>query len=253
MKLQILSDTHCEANTFKFQRDPSAEVIVLAGDICDKISTFPAMPTDIPIVYVTGNHEYYGDSIDNYDRVMRDYYNHAYPNLTFCSDVVSKVIGDVGFIGATLWSDLKSVYPADETFERSIADFHYIKGKTTEKLTAQEMRERHESQLFLIKIHANELREKGIKKIVVVTHFPPSNKAAHPKYKNNPLNAYFCPNVDEATIREIGAKVWIYGHTHHTIPFYYGNTYFFSNPRGYLNFKGEVENSDYSDNMIINV
>ena len=62
MKLHIISDIHLEFSTFEPPKT-NADVIVLAGDV-GKVGngihwarrTFP----DKPIIYVIGNHEFYG-------------------------------------------------------------------------------------------------------------------------------------------------------------------------------------------------
>ena len=61
MKLQILSDIHLEFGPFKIPKT-DADVIILAGDI--HIGTAAVdwikSQTKKPVLYVAGNHEYYG-------------------------------------------------------------------------------------------------------------------------------------------------------------------------------------------------
>ena len=69
MKIQVLSDLHLEHGGFVPEHHPAADVIVLAGDlapyteglvdqIADHWSSAPH------ILYVLGNHEFYGSEID---------------------------------------------------------------------------------------------------------------------------------------------------------------------------------------------
>ena len=65
MKIHILSDLHTEFAEFS-PPDTDADVVVLAGDIGVGLggiewaaSKFPK----VPVIYVPGNHEYYGHDI----------------------------------------------------------------------------------------------------------------------------------------------------------------------------------------------
>lgn len=62
MKLYVLSDLHLEFSTFE-PSQADADIVVLAGDIGKGTSGIEwarnAFP-DIEIVYVPGNHEFYG-------------------------------------------------------------------------------------------------------------------------------------------------------------------------------------------------
>jgi len=63
VKIQVLSDLHIEFQDFTY---PScdADVVVLAGDIHAKDKgvkwAVENIPREIPVIYVLGNHEFYG-------------------------------------------------------------------------------------------------------------------------------------------------------------------------------------------------
>lgn len=61
MKLQILSDLHLEKEDFNIP-ETDADIIVLAGDIHERDQAIPWLKkqTGKPVVYVAGNHEFYG-------------------------------------------------------------------------------------------------------------------------------------------------------------------------------------------------
>lgn len=64
MKIQYLSDLHIEYQLFRFEQC-DADVVVLAGDIhiADRgLERASRNIPQIPIIYVSGNHEYYGHS-----------------------------------------------------------------------------------------------------------------------------------------------------------------------------------------------
>ena len=106
MKLYILSDLHLEFSDMDIvHTDAGADVIVLAGDIHKgergiswARETFP----DKEIVYVSGNHEFYGKH--RLDTLARMRIAAKACGVHFLDDE-SVVIGEVRFLGATLWTD----------------------------------------------------------------------------------------------------------------------------------------------------
>ncbi|MCH2209521.1 MAG: metallophosphoesterase, partial [Lentisphaerales bacterium] len=62
MRIQVLSDLHIEDQDFTIP-ETDADVIVLAGDIHEGTRAIPWIKaqTDKPVIYVAGNHEYYGE------------------------------------------------------------------------------------------------------------------------------------------------------------------------------------------------
>ncbi len=73
MKIHVLSDLHSEFAGFIIPKT-DADVLVLAGDIGTKLSGLEQALTSrqIPVVYVAGNHEYYGAAIPKLTAELRD-------------------------------------------------------------------------------------------------------------------------------------------------------------------------------------
>ena len=68
---------------------------------------------------------------------------------------------------------------------------------------------------------------------MVVTHFPPTLAAIDLElYEGDPNNGYFI-NDAEPLVREVGAKLWVAGHTHSPFDYRVGPTRVVGNPRGY--------------------
>ena len=67
MRIHILSDLHLEFEAFQ-PKDVHADLIVLAGDIHTGKNgikwIFKAFP-ERPVIYVLGNHEFYGQKFRN--------------------------------------------------------------------------------------------------------------------------------------------------------------------------------------------
>jgi len=83
-------------------------------------------------------------------------------------------------------------------------------------------------------------------KTVVVTHFMPSPKSIDPMYAGQPLNAYFCANVEH--IMGPPVSLWVHGHTHSCADYVFNQTRVVCNPRGYAR-----EKSGYDSNLVIEI
>ncbi len=104
MKIRVLSDLHLE---FAVWTPPAADadVIVLAGDIHVGVrglewarEQFPSLP----IIYVTGNHEFYGGQMQQVSAALRATAERLEIKLL---DAGELVLDDTRFLGATLWTD----------------------------------------------------------------------------------------------------------------------------------------------------
>ena len=57
-------------------------------------------------------------------------------------------------------------------------------------------------------------------------------RSCHEKYAGNPLNPYFCNNLDNF-ILDTKPFLWIHGHTHSEFDYFLGDTRVICNPLGY--------------------
>ena len=110
-KILVLSDLHTEfvAQCWALpEKLPDFDVCVLAGDIAgspekgvDFAATAPAL-IGKPIIYLPGNHEFFGGEIENRLRVGKEAC--AGTNVRLLDRDVA-IIGGVRFVGAILWTD----------------------------------------------------------------------------------------------------------------------------------------------------
>ncbi len=240
MKIQILSDLHLERQpNFVAKRAPGADVLVLAGDIGsyqpgsllrdDDFGLGHFSPLRTPdgwkqVLYVPGNHEY--DSLD-FDRTHQRLRETCERLGITWLERETLTIGNVRFVGTTLWSDF------DALAQDGSAD-----SPSTSLLTEQ-LRQREKAfraaNYYLRKYSslrngermlADAIRELGIAcqgwlrnellkpfggTTVVVTHFAPSLRSADPRYGLTPGTAGFCNALDELFPY---ADVWLHGHLH---------------------------------------
>lgn len=116
MKLLVLSDLHLEFGTF---RVPEVEVdaVILAGDIAAtaaKALRWAQRPSNFgeqtPIVFVPGNHEFYGGVMET---TLGDMHRAASGNVHALNSR-EVVLQGVRFLGSTLWTDFALAIETDE-------------------------------------------------------------------------------------------------------------------------------------------
>jgi Icc-related predicted phosphoesterase len=113
MKLHILSDLHTEFADFDLP-ETDADVVVLAGDVgvgTGGLEWLLKQRLDKPVIYVPGNHEFYGHDI----ALMEQLRSSAPPDVHVL-DNQSVVIEDVRFLGSILWTDFQLFGEIDKWF-----------------------------------------------------------------------------------------------------------------------------------------
>lgn len=241
MRIAIYSDIHLEFAPF----DPGvigADVVVLAGDIHvgDKaIKWAQRMFASSTVIYVLGNHEYYGEALpkltENLKAQVRGTNVHVLEN-----DALS--VGDTLFLGCSLWTDF-ALY-GDPRIARShaaqcMSDYQTIR-------VSSQFRRLRTADTAAIHAHSrrwlqDELEKHRGARIVVVTHHAPSMKSVPQVYVDDLLTAAFASNLD-TMVGESGALLWIHGHTHGKSDYRIGGTRVICNPRGYPGeLKGEFD------------
>ena len=102
MKLNILSDLHLGLGALAAPAS-DADIVILAGDIArPKEAVAWASALRKPVLYVPGNHEFYGNSIDGtVDELRR--LSAGTPIRVLDDD--EAIHDGVRFLGSTLWTD----------------------------------------------------------------------------------------------------------------------------------------------------
>lgn len=227
MKIRLISDAHQEFYEDKRLYDSQdADVLVIAGDLSTRgeniVSALKRFANNVEdVIYVTGNHEYYGSSIamvnDYISRFTRD------TNVHFLN-CGTKKIGDITFIGANLWSNFNNNQFSKMYCGQSINDFRRINGFATNECVA--LNTRH-TKFFKDAYAAVEGKK------VFVSHFLPDRICIDPQYTGeSALNDYFANNLGE-WIQDLENSTWFHGHTHSIVRKEIGTTKVYANPYGY--------------------
>jgi len=257
MRLLVLSDLHLEVwREFapKFDTDVSRpDVIVLAGDIHTKArapawaaQTFPG----IPVMYVSGNHEFYGEAIDRMGSAIRVECE-KYSDVHYL-DCDEYVLRGVRFLGVTLWTDfllfgsgVKNNVMVDAG--NVMNDYQRIRVASSgyRKLTPQDTARLHAEQRAWL---AEKLSKSFPGPTVVITHMAPSKQSVAAEYASDPVSGAFASNMDEL-VRS--ATLWIHGHTHTSFDYIVEQCRVVANPLGYMMRGGQAENDKFNSNFIV--
>lgn len=223
----------------------AADIVVIAGDLhhmpaaletCGKT----ADSTGLPVVFVSGNHEYYGrDYQDMTELALMYEHKNVYVLINR-----SAVIKGIRFVGTPLWTNFLAFGKEDQgtymqAAERYINDFHVIK-QNGKPITAQIMLSWHkEARVFL----ESELSKPFDGKTVVVTHFPPSYELCHKRFIGEQLSPYFNAACDDL-IKKYKPDAWFFGHTHGAVEKRIHGVQMYCNMRGYPGESTEITGFD---------
>lgn len=250
MKLHVLSDLHLSVNPFT-PPDVDADVVVVAGDVGRPEAAIAwTAALDRPVVYVAGNHEYYGGTIDGTVERLRAL---AAGTNVHVLENDALVLGGVRFLGTTLWTDFQ-LYgngPSRDLAVRGaldfVRDFTRIRRFEDDVFTPDEA-----AALFRANARWLDaaLAEPFDGPTVVVSHHSPSPRSIHPRFAESILNPCFVSDAE--WLLDGRATLWIHGHSHDSFDYAVSGTRVVCNPRGYT--KGpSVENQLFDPGLVVDL
>jgi Icc-related predicted phosphoesterase len=132
MKIALASDLHLEFAPIVLENTEGAEVLLLAGDICEaynfakRLPFFEQVARDFPLViYILGNHEHYNYDFKYTAGDLKKQLSHL-KNVVLL-DAEAYTHGDVTFIGGTLWTDMNKEDSLTMLHvRRAMSDYHVI-------------------------------------------------------------------------------------------------------------------------------
>jgi hypothetical protein len=264
MFIRPVSDIHNEFSVFNLpvtDKD-SKSVLLLAGDIAvaDRVEStlipFLDSVTDRfrDILYIPGNHEYYGTSILRGDDKLLGACR-RYGNVHFMQKK-SMVIDDFVFIGATLWTDFNRNNPMVMAEARdSMNDYNYIRTGTVKdpylrKLRPLDVAGINADHKMFIRAELEKATHANMRK-VVFTHHGMSLITRHPSYSIGNLDFAYYNTGCEDMIYDFEPELVVHGHSHFPADEMMGKTRFFSNPRGYSKDKDGDQNLGFDRDCVI--
>ena len=296
MKIAIVSDVHLEFGPLNLDNTENAEVLILSGDICVAADLNERDPYEVAgitskshqfhtffqeccarfphVIYVAGNHEHYhGDFATTLQKLKT---NLSYLKNLYVLDKEIKTIGDITFIGGTLWTDMnnmdsltlyhvkgmmndyRTVDNSKRTISRKVPIYkkdadgkyetdekgyhihsHDLHKDYPGKFSPEDSVEDHIKMKDYIKTIVAGIHDE---KFVVVGHHSPSKLSTKPEYENDYLlNGAYSSDLSEFILDHPQIKLWTHGHTHHVFDYNIGDTRILCNPRGYHKYEQRAD------------
>ena len=213
MRFVLISDTHTECmSTPKLEladfvsRLKSDDVLLIAGDFMnpnhenwsyDLLEFISEKPKHT--LYVSGNHEYYGSSINDVNNYFIQY-EKKNDKFIYLDNETFEIDG-IKIHGGTMWSNIGMGNDASK-ITNGISDFHQIKDFNSFDIN-------HLNHLFNDYISNEVVDENSI----ILSHFLPSSTLIQKQFKGDSFNRYFCSGLYD-TNPTLNPSYWVYGHDH---------------------------------------
>ena len=288
MRLAIASDIHLEFGSIELTNDQNADVLILAGDICvardielaDKnmysnrkradryIEFFAQVSQAFPrVIYVVGNHEHYDGDVKYTNGILKRALA-EFENIHILEKETLE-LGDITFIGATIWTDMNGGDPLTLAgIKNAMNDFRCIDNSNNmvqykvplyddgidfnavrtvighkfiekaSKFTPTDAMDDHKQAIdYINHVVANDTT----KKYVVVGHHAPSMQSCHDRFRGDRImNGGFYTELGDFMAYRPQIAGWIHGHTHDPYDYVIGETRVVCNPRGYIGYEAQA-------------
>jgi Icc-related predicted phosphoesterase len=254
VRLQVYSDLHVDVVRRQVPPLPrDTDVVVVAGDTCQGVAEGfallrEAIPPNVAVVAVAGNHEFYGSSwLDEIDAGRR---HAAGLGITFLENEEAVVAG-IRVVGATLWTDYLLMgefmrASAMETARVGMNDHRKIAWSTNPwlRFRPQEAALLHgRSTVFL----RDALARPFDGSTLVVTHHAPHPRSLAARFAQSALNPAYASDLS-GLILEAQPTLWVHGHIHSSSDYMIGSTRIVANPAGYGR-----ENAAFDPGLVIEI
>ncbi len=267
MKLYVASDIHLEFGDCIIKNQDDADVLILSGDICVAadisrpdvanflegargnrvVDFFKRCSFQFPhVIYVMGNHEHYHGDFGKTEDLIRGMLESNMLSNVYLLEKQTKIINDVMFVGATIWTDFNKEDPMSMLHAgHSMNDFRGVKNSITGnaggiwKFIPQHALQDHRRAVEYIRMVLDNHRDlQRTEKVVVVGHHCPSEQSVHPKYQHDHvMNGAYRTALDDMIQEYPEIRLWTHGHTHEDFDYVIGSTRVVCNPRGYVGYE----------------
>lgn len=247
MRIITYSDLHLEFGSgWTLPPEAAGDLLILAGDIITLGDYGPLEKAlqrwNKPVLYVTGNHEYYTRRpMSDDDAKLKAWLEETHPHVSALFDDPVTIDG-VNFFGGTMWTDFKDRDKrAMEIASAEINDFRLIcnpDGSTFRPTDAIALHDR-----FTARLRAWLARDLPGPRVLITHNAPVINP--HTRYKNSPLWPAFNSLDMVKIIEQHQPALWVYGHTHQCDDHRIAATRIISNQLGYPDGLGGFECRDF--------
>jgi len=232
MRIHVLSDLHLEFADFA-PPDVGADLVILAGDThvgTEGVAWAAANFAGRPVIYVPGNHEYYGEAFPRHLTALR---RAARGTDVHVLDRTRLDVDGIRVLGCTLWTDFG--LNGDRRAAREVArtmmwDYQQIRiaPQLRPARPGDSERWHRRARAWL----ATELAASD-RSTVVVSHHAPSGRSTPATDADHPFNPAYASDLESLMTDDRAPTLWIHGHIHHARDYVVGETRVVCNPRGY--------------------
>ena len=263
MKIAVASDVHLEFGDLDLTNNNTAEVLILSGDILVAKDMTQHDPHNIlgmeyrsnryhdfmqrcserfpHVIYIMGNHEHYNGDFARTETHLKDVLSYL-PNVYLLEKEI-RIIGDVTFIGGTLWTDMNNGDGITLYHMKSMMnDFRCVRN-TTSGTNTRFLPEDAVDEFKRFTGYIQQIVEGRFdQKFVIAGHHAPSRLSTHARYADDTvMNGGYSSSLDDYIIDHPQIKLWTHGHTHHDFDYRIGSTRVVCNPRGYINYEESAD------------
>ncbi|MCA6098175.1 metallophosphoesterase [Bradyrhizobium australafricanum] len=256
MKIFVASDLHGEMwpHDYDVPEGLDFDVAVFAGDVHHAYRAVSWLTNQRglrgkPVLFVAGNHEFYGSVLQDAAAKIRDAARGT--NVTFLDADAVPVIDGVRFLGCTMWTDYR--FDAESQAHglgagRFMNDHKFIRtsggAEFPAPFTPIEAYKRHLAERRWLTDRLNEDHDGPS---VVITHHGPHPGSLHERYDGDgAMNASFLSDLSDI-IEEHRPSLWVHGHVHDHHDYMVGETTrIVCNPLGYSH-----ENSGFIRDLVV--
>lgn len=220
---------------------PGADLVVLAGDIDRGVGGIAyadalARYAGCPVVYVAGNHEYYGHDLLSMRERMRTAAWASDGRVIFLDrDWVRLGRGarELLVLGATLWTDYAVTGAVADAMERAavlINDHRRIRWDQSGFTPAHALAEHHSDLRWLAETIPHLRAQEPQARLLLVSHHAPCRAGLG--WREEDIAPAYVSDL-EVQIAQWRPAAWLHGHTHYRHASSIGSTLVASAPRGY--------------------
>ncbi len=242
----ILSDLHTDVSDWRPETVPEHDVCIVAGDTRDGLVRSIAwmaehlVPQTRSLIYVPGNHDYYGHRLQSELARGRDAAAAAGFSLLALGETVTR--GGVRIVGATLWTDYAVQGEAWRSVAMAVAgdrvggmrDHRKIKKRLadggTNAFRPSDAAALHHDHLARIR-RALEVPYEG--PTLVVTHHAPHPRSLLHGYPTVTIDAAYASDLTRDLEGPHAPDLWVHGHIHASRDYTVGRTRIVANPKGH--------------------
>ncbi len=234
MRLWILSDLHLEHAPFS-PPDVDADLVVLSGDTAPGtagIAWAREHFNGLPVLYIAGNHEYYGEDFPGLIDRLRDAADGSTVHVLENDELL---LGGARFLGCSMWSDFDYAGAENrsrsmEVCQRLVNDYKQI--SHSDQRRALEPRDTRAAHLLSREWLSGRLADRHDGPTVVLTHHAPITRKPPENRVLAAVAGAMATDLSELMSAD-AVDLWVFGHIHRTVDTSVNGTRVLSNQRGY--------------------